>query len=78
MSVNTTTPAGASGGGGGGGGGGGAGTGTGTAPHSNGGMRGVPLSVVNGTRSNADEFWAQFRHYKLVNRTHNSMIKPFD
>jgi hypothetical protein len=76
MSVNTTTPAGASGGGG--GGRGGASTGTGTDPHSNGGMQGVPPSVFNGTRSNADEFWAQFRCYKLVNRTHDSMIKPFD
>jgi hypothetical protein len=76
MSVNTATPVGASGGGG---GGGGIGTGTGTTPpHSNGGMRGIPPSVFNGTRSNANEFWAQFRRYKLVNRTHDSMIKPFD
>jgi hypothetical protein len=72
MSVNTATPVG-------GGGGGGTGTGTGTTPpHSNGGMRGVPPSVFNRTRSNADEFWAQFRRYKLVNRMHDSMIKPFD
>jgi hypothetical protein len=76
MSVNTTTPAGGSGGGG---GGGGTGTGTGTIPpHENGGMRGVPPSVFNGKRSNADEFWAQFRRYKLINRTHDSMTKPFD
>jgi hypothetical protein len=76
MSVNTTTPA---GGGGGGGGGGGTGTGTGTIPpHGNGGMRGVPPSVFDGKRSNADEFWAQFRCYKLINRTHDSMTKPFD
>jgi hypothetical protein len=76
MSVNTTAPAGGSGGGGGGGGGG---TRTGTAPpHSNGGMRGVPPSVFDGTCSHADEFWAQFRRYKLVNRTHDSMTKPFD
>jgi hypothetical protein len=74
MSVNTTTPAGGSGGGG-----GGTGTGTGAIPpHGNGGMRGVPLSVFDGKRSNADEFWAQFRRYKLINRTHDSMTKPFD
>jgi hypothetical protein len=74
MSVNTTAPAGGSRGGG-----GGRGTGTATAPpHSNGGMRGVPLSVFDRTCAHADEFWAQFRHYKLVNRTHNSMTKPFN
>jgi hypothetical protein len=57
MSVNTTAPAGGRGGGGGGGGG----TRTGTIPpHSNGGMRGVPLSVFDRTHSHADEFWAQF------------------
>jgi hypothetical protein len=72
MSVNTTAPAGGSRGGGGG-------TGTGmTPPHSNGGMRGVPPSVFDGTCSNTDEFWVQFRHYKLVNQTHDSMTKPFD
>jgi hypothetical protein len=71
MSVNTTAPTGGSGGGG--------GTGTVTAPpHSNGGMQGVPLSVFDRTRSQADEFWVQFRCYKLVNRTHDSMTKPFD
>jgi hypothetical protein len=68
MSVNTTTPTGGSGGG----------TRTVTAPHFNGGMRGVPLSVFNGTHSNANEFWAQFCRYKLVNRTHDSMTKPFN
>jgi hypothetical protein len=71
MSVNTTAPTGGSGGGG--------GTGTVTAPpHSNRGMQGVPPSVFNRTCSQADKFWAQFRCYKLVNRTHNSMTKPFD
>jgi hypothetical protein len=74
MSVNTTTPAGGSGGGGGGGG-----TGMVTnPPHSNGGMQGVPPSVFDGTQSNTDEFWAQFCRYKLINRTHESMIRPFD
>jgi hypothetical protein len=76
MSINTTAPAGGSGGGGGGGAGG---TGTVlTPPHSNGGVCGVPLSVFDGTCSHADEFWAQFCRYKLVNRTHDSMTKPFD
>jgi hypothetical protein len=75
MSVNTTAPAGGIGGGGGGGGSGGTVT---IPPHSNRGMRGVPLSVFNRTRSNANEFWAQFHHYKLVNCTHDSMTKPFD
>jgi hypothetical protein len=70
MSVNTTAPAGS-------GGGGGAQT-VMAPPHSNGGMRGVPLSVFDGTRTHADEFWAQFCCYKLVNRTHNSMTNPFD
>jgi hypothetical protein len=45
---------------------------------SNGGLRGVPPTVFDGTRSRADEFWAQFRRYKLVNRNHDSMTKPFD
>jgi hypothetical protein len=68
MSVNTTAPAGGSGG-----------TGTTTAPpHLNSGMCGVPPSVFNRTCSNANKFWAQFCRYKLVNRMHNSMMKPFD
>jgi hypothetical protein len=75
MSVNTTAPTGGSRGGGGGSGG----SRTITAPpHANGGMRGVPPSIFDRTRSNADKFWAQFHHYKLVNRTHDSMTKPFD
>jgi hypothetical protein len=74
MSVNTTAPARGSGGGG-----GGTSTGTRTAlPHSNSGMHGVPPSVFDGTCSNADKFWAQFRRYKLVNHTHNVMTKPFN
>jgi hypothetical protein len=36
------------------------------------------LSVFDGTRSNANEFWAQFRRYKLVNQMHDSMTKPFN
>jgi hypothetical protein len=70
MSASATT-------GGGGGSGGTGGTVT-NPPHSNRGMCGVPPSIFKGTHSNADEFWAQFRHYKLVNRMHNSMTKPFD
>jgi hypothetical protein len=41
-------------------------------------MCGIPPAVFDGTHSNADEFWVQFCCYKLVNRTHDSMIKPFD
>ena len=47
-------------------------------PPTTGGLRGVAPTVFDGTRSQADEFWAQFRRYKLVNRTHDSMTKPFD
>ena len=30
-------------------------------PPSNGGMRGVPPTIFDGTRSHADDFWGQFR-----------------
>ena len=42
---------------------------------SNGGMRGIPPAIFDGTRTLADEFWAQFRWYKMVNRTHDSMTR---
>ena len=48
-----------------------------TAP-SNGGMRGVPPTIFDGTRSNADDFWGQFRQFKMVNRNHEAMKVPYD
>ena len=45
---------------------------------SNGGMRGVPPTIFDGTRSNADDFWGQFRRFKMVNRNHDSMKVPYD
>ena len=64
----------------GGGGGGGVTRGTRTvAPTpSNGGMRGIPPAVFDGTRALADKFWAQFRQYKMVNCTHDSMTKAYN
>ena len=47
-------------------------------PPSNGGMRGVPPTIFDGTRSHADDFWGQFRRFKMVNRTHDAMKVPFD
>ena len=65
--------------GGGGGGGGGTAPATTAAPApSNGGMRGVQPPIFDGTRAHADDFWAQFRRYKMVNRTHDSMTKAYD
>ena len=63
----------------GGGGGGGGAPATATAPTpSNGGMQGIQPTIFDGTRTLADDFWAQFRRYKMVNRTHNSMTKAYD
>ena len=45
---------------------------------SSGGMRGVPPTIFDGTRSNADDFWGQFRRFKMVNRSHDSMKVPYD
>ena len=74
MSASTT--GGRSGGGGGGGGGAPA---TATAPtSSNGGMRGIQPAIFDGTCALADDFWAQFRRYKMVNCTHDSMTKAYD
>ena len=64
--------------GGGGGGGGAAPAAAATPTPSNGGMRGVQPPIFDGTRALADDFWAQFRRYKMVNRTHDSMTKAYD
>ena len=43
-----------------------------------GGMRRVPPTIFDGTRSKADDFWGQFWRFKLVNCTHDTMKIPFD
>ena len=45
---------------------------------SNGGMRGVPPTIFDGTHSKADDFMGQFRQFKMVNRTHEAMKIPYD
>ena len=75
MSASTT---GGQSGGGGGGGGGGVPAAAAIPTPSNGGMRGIPPAIFDGTHALADEFWAQFRWYKMVNRTHDSMTKAYD
>ena len=65
-------------GGGGRGGGGTAPAAAATPTPSNGGMRGIQPPIFDGTRAHADDFWAQFRRYKMVNRTHDSMTKAYD
>ena len=65
-------------GGGGGGGGGVAPTATAAPTPSNRGMRGIQPAIFDGTCALADDFWAQFRRYKMVNRTHDSMTKAYD
>ena len=47
-------------------------------PPSNGGMRGVPPTMFDGTRSKAEDFWGQFRRFKMVNRSHEAMKVPYD
>ena len=47
-------------------------------PPSTGGMRGVPPTIFDGTRSHTDNFWGQFRRFKMVNRTHNAMKIPYN
>ena len=37
-------------------------------PPASGGMRGVPPTIFDGTRSRAEEFWGQLRQFKMVNR----------
>ena len=65
--------------GGGGRGGGAPAPATAAAPTpSNGGMRGIQPPIFDGTRAHADDFWAQFRRYKMVNHTHDSMTKAYD
>ena len=41
-------------------------------------MRGIQPAIFDGTHALADDFWAQFRRYKMVNHTHNSMTKAYD
>ena len=41
-------------------------------------MRGVPPSIFDGTRTCAEDFWGQFRWFKMVNRSHDAMKVPFD
>ena len=65
------------GGGGGSSGGGGGGTG-GTIPAGNGGLKGMPPTIFDGTRSKADKFLSKFCHYKLTNRFNDTMLKLFD
>ena len=47
-------------------------------PPSAGGMRGVPPTIFDGTRSRADDFMGQFRRFKMVNWTHEAMKVPYD
>ena len=47
-------------------------------PPSSGGMRRVPPTIFDGTRSKADDFWGQFQRFKLVNHAHEAMKVPFD
>ena len=61
----------------GGSGGGGGGTG-GTIPAGNGGLKGMPPTIFDGTCSKADKFLSEFRRYKLTNQLNDTMLKPFD
>ena len=47
-------------------------------PPLNGGMRSVPPTIFDSTRNWADDFWGQFRRFKMVNRTHDAMKVPYD
>ena len=47
-------------------------------PLSNGGMCRVPPTIFDGMRSKANDFWGQFRRFKLVNCAHDAMKVPFD
>ena len=78
MSASTTGTGGRSRGGGGGRGGGAPAAAAALPAPSNGGMRGIPLAIFDGTCALADEFWAQFRRYKIVKHTHKSMTKAYD
>ena len=77
VTMSASATGGRSGGGGGGGGGGAPAVAAAPTP-SNGGMRGIQPTIFDGTRAQADDFWAQFRRYKMVNRTHDSMTKAYD
>ena len=76
VTMSASATGGRSGGGGGGGGGAPATTATPTSP--SGGMRGIQPAIFDGTHALADDFWAQFRQYKMVNRTHDSMTKAYN
>ena len=76
MSASAT--GGRSGGGGGGGGGGTAPAAAAAPTPSNGGMQGIQPTIFDGTQALADDFWAQFRQYKMVNCTHDSMTKAYN
>ena len=78
VTMSASATGGRSRGGGGGGGGGGAPAATAAPTPSNGGMRGIQPAIFDGTRALADDFWAQFRRYKMVNRTHDSMTKAYN
>ena len=78
ITMSASATGGRSGGGGGGGRGGAAPAAAAAPTPSNGGMRGIQPAIFDGTRALADDFWAQFRRYKMVNRTHDSMTKAYD
>ena len=78
ITMSASATGGQSGGGGGGGGGGALAAAVVHPAPSNGGMHGIPPAIFDRTRALADEFWAQFRRYKLVNCTHDSMTKAYD
>ena len=78
VTMSASATGGRSRGGGGGGGGGAASAAAATLTPSNGGMQGIQPAIFDGTRALADNFWAQFRWYKMVNRTHDSMIKAYN
>ena len=44
---------------------------------SNGGMRRVPPIIFDGTQCHAEDFWGQFRRFKLVNQSHDAMNVTF-
>ena len=47
-------------------------------PPLNGGMRGVLPTIFDSMRNHADDFWGQFRRFKMVNRAYEAMKVPYD
>ena len=47
-------------------------------PPLNGGMCSVPPTIFDSTRNRANDFWGQFRRFKMVNRTHDAMKVPYN